>query len=75
MFKKILTHLLAMFVGAGLFGGITIGAAIPAMNIYGVVYYVITWPITIYCVANNCDPFPGGATGEFVKKLIFDKKD
>ena len=57
MIRPILTHLLALYLGAGLFGGVVMATHLP-LSWLGVTYYTITWPEHIYCArpASNCAP-------------------
>lgn len=47
--KFILTHAVASYVGAGLFGGLVMQTAVPAMNTFGVAYYAAAWPAFLHC--------------------------
>lgn len=53
---RILTHALAAYIGAGLFAGWLMEAAVPAINWVGVSYIAATWPVQIYCapIERNC---------------------
>lgn len=55
-----MSHLLAMYLGAGLFGGVLMAIAIPALNGFGVVYYMLTWPAHVYCAPaeRECSAVP-----------------
>ena len=58
--KKIITHLVAAYVGAGLFGGLVMQAAVPPMNNFGVAFYGFTWPAFLVCArteVEDCNPF------------------
>jgi len=58
--KLILTHLVAAYVGAGLFGGLVMQAAVPQMNTFGVAVYGVTWPAFLFCARTDmedCKPF------------------
>ena len=47
--RHILISVVYMYLGAGLFGGLMMKQAIPAMNWLGVTYYALTWPEFVYC--------------------------
>ena len=49
------THLIALYIGAGLFGGITMSTFLP-LNWLGVTYYTLTWPEHLYCAQVGCGP-------------------
>ena len=55
--RAALSHLLAGYVGAGLFGGLLMKMSIPALNPIGVVFYALTWPAFVYCAptSRNCN--------------------
>ena len=53
--KKIITHLVAAYVGAGLFGGLVMQAAVPPMNNFGVAFYGFTWPAFLVCARTEAD--------------------
>ena len=55
--RTILTHLAALYIGAGLFGALTLASFLP-LNAFGVAYYTVTWPEHIYCAreTNECAP-------------------
>ena len=57
--KSILTHIAAAYMGAGLFGGLVMQAAVPATNALGVAYYTAAWPAFLHCAKSqlkDCDP-------------------
>jgi hypothetical protein len=59
MYKTILTIAASAYIGAGLFGGLVMQAAVPAMNSFGVAYYAATWPAFLTCARKdvaNCNP-------------------
>lgn len=58
--RRVLTHLAAIYLGAGLFGGLMMGQAVPALNWLGIGYYALTWPAQVYCAPDytRCDPLP-----------------
>lgn len=51
---------IAAYIGAGLFAGWLMNAAIPAINWLGITYIAATWPIQIYCapVEQQCEFSP-----------------
>jgi hypothetical protein len=57
MTRNIITHGLCFYLGAGLFGGLLMATAIPAMNVLGVAYFAATWPMQVYCArpTSECD--------------------
>jgi Na+-translocating ferredoxin:NAD+ oxidoreductase RnfD subunit len=58
--RSIFTHMIAVYIGAGLFGALLMKAAIPAMNPLGMVYFTVSWPQQIICARadSRCDPMP-----------------
>lgn len=66
--RTITTHAAALYLGAGLFGGLLMAAAVPAINPVGVIYYAATWPAQIYCapVARGCTVAPSPAWAGFM---------
>jgi hypothetical protein len=58
--RAVTTHLLAAYLGAGLFAGLLIKQAIPALNPLGVAYITTTWPAQIYCArtSSGCRAMP-----------------
>lgn len=59
MRKTILTIVASAYIGAGLFGGLVMQAAVPAMNGLGVAYYAATWPAFLHCARKDvagCNP-------------------
>lgn len=48
------------YVGAGLFAGLLISAAVPPLNAIGIGYYALTWPAQVYCA--RLDRGCGGVT-------------
>lgn len=71
MKKLIATHLLAAYLGAGIFSGTLLAQAIPALNIVGIAYNAVMWPAMVYCapVARDCDPL--GSTPEWMQTAMF----
>lgn len=55
--RQVATHALALYLGAGIFGGTLMAQAIPAMNWLAVAVYAALWPGFVYCapVARDCD--------------------
>lgn len=73
MIRFVTTHILAAYIGAGLFGGFVMQSAVPAMNLFGVAAYGVTWPAFLYCARTNldkCDPF--GHIPIRVQSMMFD---
>ena len=66
--KSVATHFAALYIGAGLFGGLLMQAAIPAINPLGVAYYAATWPAQIYCapVSRGCNVTPNESWGAWM---------
>lgn len=60
MGRFILGLAIGLYLGAGLFGGLLMQRAIPALNPLGVAYMAVTWPRTIICarVVDNCSQEP-----------------
>ena len=52
--------LVCMYLGAGLFAGLLMQRAIPAINTLGIAYIAASWPRQIICAreADNCDVLP-----------------
>lgn len=52
--------LLCIYLGAGLFAGLLMQRAIPALNPLGVTYIALTWPREIQCARteSNCSSDP-----------------
>lgn len=57
IWRSIATYLAALYIGAGLFGGITMATFLP-LNAFGVAYYTLTWPEHLYCAQphRQCAP-------------------
>lgn len=49
MARLVLTHILAAYIGAGLFSGLLMQRAIPAINPLGLAFIAVTWPEQIRC--------------------------
>ena len=49
VWRIIATHLVAIYLGAGLFAGLLMERAVPAMNAAGVAFVALTWPRQIIC--------------------------
>lgn len=58
--KTAVTVAASMYVGAGLFAGLMMQRAIPALNPLGVAVIAATWPNQIRCarVSDDCEPIP-----------------
>lgn len=52
--------LASMYLGAGLFAGLLMQRAVPALNPLGVAFIAINWPNQIRCarVSAGCDAIP-----------------
>lgn len=63
MAKLLITALVSMYLGAGLFAGLMMQRAVPALNPLGVGVVAITWPNQIRCarVSSDCEPIPAWA--------------
>jgi hypothetical protein len=60
MLKTIVTVIVSGYLGAGLFGGLVMQTAVPAMNTFGVAAYAVSWPGFLYCARSDfddCQPF------------------
>ncbi|MSU91876.1 hypothetical protein GE300_20075 [Rhodobacteraceae bacterium 2CG4] len=55
MVRSLFSHALALYIGAGLFGGLLMAQAVPATTPVGVAYYTVTWPQQIYCARADRD--------------------
>jgi hypothetical protein len=60
MGRLILTSLVSAYFGAGLFAGLLMQRAIPALNPLGVAFIAATWPNQIRCarVESGCEAVP-----------------
>lgn len=71
-YRHIATHLLALYIGAGLFGGIIMSRVLPLTGV-GIAYYAATWPQQVYCAAPERGCF---AQSDYLpiwfQKLMFD---
>jgi len=58
--KSVLTHALALYLGAGMFAGVMLQRGIPALNPLGVAFVAVTWPNQVRCarVSSGCNPLP-----------------
>lgn len=54
--KSILTHALALYLGAGLSLGLVMAQALP-LNSLGVAVYATTWPRHVYCARPGANCF------------------
>ena len=63
MMRSVISHALAVYIGAGLFAGFILQVSIPAINALGIGYISITWPMQIYCApaARQCGAPPAWA--------------
>jgi hypothetical protein len=52
--------ILSAYIGAGLFAGLMMQRAIPAINPLGVALIALTWPNQIRCarISSDCEPIP-----------------
>jgi len=68
MLKLCVVSAISLYLGAGLFAGIMMQRAIPAINPVGIALIAITWPNQVRCarVSSGCDPIP-----ELIKPYIF----
>ena len=66
--RVILTHLIAAYLGAGLFSGLLMQRAIPALNPLGVAYITLIWPDQIICARTNsgCDNTPPPVVAKYL---------
>ena len=73
--RYVCVSLLSVYFGAGLFGGLLMKQAIPAINPLGVAYYAATWPGHVYCASTvrDCDSFPGPRVSKYF--FTFDKQE
>lgn len=69
--KTFLSHFLAAYLGAGLFGGLVMSTFLPLSKI-GIAYYAVTWPTHVYCAEelNKCAPIASRMPASF-HALIF----
>lgn len=67
MIKIIFTHLLTAYLSVGIFSGVLLQRAVPALNILGITYVTITWPNMIRCAraSSNCDALPDLETAKY----------
>ncbi|MBW3243407.1 hypothetical protein KUV57_12105 [Epibacterium sp. DP7N7-1] len=57
--RSIFAAIFWAYFGAGMFGGLVMQAAVPAMNGLGVAYYAATWPAFLHCARSDvtsCNP-------------------
>lgn len=71
--KTLMIVLLSHYTGAGLFASLLIGAAVPALNVAGHAYIVVTWPALIYCTPKerNCDGMPPEWMAPYLFSMTF----
>ena len=60
MIRTAFACLLSAYLGAGLFAGLLMQRAIPALNPAGIAYMAVTWPRQIICarVDSGCSTEP-----------------
>lgn len=60
MMRQLIFGLTMMYFGAGLFAGLLMERAIPALNFVGVGYIALTWPGQIICarIEDGCSTMP-----------------
>lgn len=60
MKKLLLTHLIAFYLGAGVFGALLVKQGVPPINLLGMSYLIGMWPKVLYCTPVNrgCEPMP-----------------
>ena len=70
MMKSAITHTIAVYLGAGLFAGLLMQQAIPALNGLGVAYIAATWPNQIRCakVSAGCNAVPDEWLAQYLFK-------
>lgn len=59
MIRSTLAAIFWAYFGAGMFGGLVMQTAVPAMNGLGVAYYAMTWPAFLHCArtdVKSCNP-------------------
>lgn len=58
--RYVIVSAASMYVGAGLFAGLLMHRAIPALNPLGVVFIAATWPNQIRCarIESGCEAPP-----------------
>lgn len=56
------------YVGAGLFAGLLMQRAVPALNPLGVSYIAATWPMQIACArkSSGCSPMPPASLSPYL---------
>lgn len=64
MIRYAAVSLVSLYLGAGLFAGLLMQQAIPAINPLGVALIAATWPNHIRCarVSSGCEPIPAWAS-------------
>lgn len=68
MIKLCAVAIVSLYLGAGLFAGVMMQRAIPAITPVGIVFIAATWPNQVRCARKSagCDPIP-----EWVTPYIF----
>lgn len=63
MIRYITVSIVSAYLGAGLFAGLMMQRAIPAINPIGVAFIAATWPNQVRCarVVSGCKPIPSWA--------------
>jgi hypothetical protein len=54
--RTFITHLAAVYFGAGLSMGLVMNQVVPLSH-FGVVYYAMTWPESVYCARPGAECF------------------
>lgn len=56
------------YIGAGVFAACLFKAGIPALNIFGMTYIAISWPVMVYCarLEDNCSGMPPDSMMEYM---------
>ena len=71
MKKKIITHLIAAYFGAGIFSAAMLMQAIPAMNVFGGAVQMALWPAMVYCAPKKRGCNPLGHLPEWTQRSMF----
>lgn len=68
MIRLCAVSIVSLYLGAGLFAGVMMQRAIPAISPIGIGFIAITWPNQVRCarVSSGCEPIPN-----WVKPYIF----
>ena len=72
MTRLLITHVLAFYLGAGLFAGLLTQRAVPALNSVGVAFIAVTWPeqIRFARISSGCS-LPIDRVPEQVQSWMF----